>query len=153
MHRRAFLAGAAATPILVTPLLATTARADAPVVSVAKTPTCGCCGDWVDHMRAAGFEVEVQDVADETLAGLKQRLGLAPDQTSCHTAQVEGYVVEGHVPAEDVRRLLAERPEARGLAVPGMPAGSPGMEMGDMRDPFDTLLIGTDGTAAVFARH
>ncbi len=149
MHRRAFIAGA-----LTMPLVASIVRAaDLPRVAVAKSPTCGCCGAWVDHMRAAGFEVEVQDVPDETLAELKSRLGLAPEHASCHTAEVDGYFVEGHVPADDVKRLLAERPQARGLAVPGMPAGSPGMEMGDMRDPYDILLIGTDAQATVFARH
>jgi hypothetical protein len=149
MHRRVFIAGALAVP-LVFPIVHAVAL---PRVAVAKSPTCGCCGAWVDHMRAAGFEVDVQDVTDETLAALKRRLGLAPEQTSCHTAEVEGYFVEGHVPAVDVKRLLAERLEARGLAVPGMPAGSPGMEMGSVRDPYDTLLIGTDGQASVFTRH
>ena len=149
MQRRSFILGA-----LSAPFLAQIARAaDLPRLSVSKSPTCGCCGAWIDHMRTAGFEVEVQDVGDEALAALKSRLGMAPEHTSCHTAEFDGYFVEGHVPAEDVKRLLAERPEARGLAVPGMPAGSPGMEMGDMRDPYDTLLIGRDGQATVFARH
>ncbi len=149
MQRRTFIAAALAAPIFGTAALA----ADLPRVAVAKSPSCGCCGAWVEHMRAAGFEVEVQDVTDEALAAIKRRAGLAPEQTSCHTAEVEGYFVEGHVPAEDVKQLLAERPAARGLAVPGMPVGSPGMEMGDMRDPYDTLLIGTDGQATVFAQH
>jgi hypothetical protein len=148
MNRRAFLAG-----VLATPFLTRVTSADAPKVAVAKSPTCGCCGAWVDHMRAAGFEVRVEDMSDEALAALKQRLGLLPEQTSCHTAQVDGYFIEGHVPADDVRRLLAERPDARGLAVPGMPAGSPGMEMGEMRDPFDTLLIAPNGEASIFASH
>ncbi len=148
MNRRAFLGG-----VLAAPVVARLARADAPTLAVTKSPDCGCCGAWVDHMRKAGFEVEVQDVTDEALTELKQRLGLSPEQTSCHTGRIAGYVIEGHVPAADVRRLLAERPVARGLAVPGMPVGSPGMEMGDMRDPYDTLLIGPDGEASVFARH
>ncbi|HMB77954.1 MAG TPA: DUF411 domain-containing protein, partial [Kiloniellaceae bacterium] len=84
---------------------------------------------------------------------LKARSGISPKLSSCHTAFVEGYVVEGHVPADDVRRLLAERPEALGLALPGMPIGSPGMEMGSRRDPFDTLLIRRDGATEVFAHH
>ncbi len=144
MQRRAFIAGALAMP-----LVASMAHAgDLPRLAVAKSPTCGCCGAWVNHMRAAGFEVEVRELPDEALAALKRRLGLAPEHTSCHTAEVDGYVVEGHVPAEDVTRLLAERPDALGLAVPGMPIGSPGMEMGGMREPYDTLLIGTDGERA-----
>lgn len=149
MHRRAFVAGALAIPLVISIARA----AGLPRVTVAKSPSCGCCGAWVDHMRAAGFEVGVQDVTDEALAALKRRLGLAPEHTSCHTAEVDGYVVEGHVPAEDVKRLLAERPDARGLAVPGMPIGSPGMEMGGTREPYDTLLIGTNGEARLFARH
>lgn len=151
MHRRMFLAGLIAAPIA--PIAAAAAGREAPTVVVSKSPTCGCCGAWVDHMREAGFEVEVQEVSDGSLAALKDRLGLAPEQRSCHTAQVDGYFVEGHVPADDVRRLLAERPQARGLSVPGMPAGSPGMEVGDLRDPYDTLLIGADGRASVFASH
>ena len=153
MHRRAFIAGLLATPTLAAPIVAAAAGTEAPKVVVAKSPTCGCCGAWVDHMRAAGFDVEVQDVADETLAAIKDRIGLSPEQRSCHTAQAGDYFVEGHVPAEDVKRLLVEQPQARGLAVPGMPAGSPGMEMGGMRDPYDTLLIGLGGDASVFARH
>jgi hypothetical protein len=139
---------------LAAPLVASMARADdLPRVSVTKSPTCGCCGAWVDHMRAAGFEVEVRDVSDDALAALKRRLGVAPEHASCHTAEVGGYVVEGHDPAGDVKRLLAERPDARGLAVPGMPVGSPGMEMGSSREHFDTLLIGVDGEASAFAKH
>ena len=149
MQRRTFIAAALTAPFLGRAALA----ADLPSVAVAKSPSCGCCGAWVEHMRAAGFEVEVQDVTNETLSAMKRRVGLAPDQTSCHTAEVDGYFVEGHVPAEDVKRLLAERPAARGLAVPGMPVGSPGMEMGNVRDPYETLLIGMDGKASVFARH
>ena len=148
MRRRTFLMGA-----LVAPLVARAVRAESPVVRVTKSPQCGCCGAWVEYLRAAGFETKVRDVEQAALDALKAELGIAPEHASCHTATVEGYVVEGHVPAEDIRRLLAERPEARGLAVPGMPVGSPGMEMGDSRDPYDTLLIGTNGEASVFARH
>jgi hypothetical protein len=149
MHRRVLLAGAVAVPLVVSMARA----ADLPRVAVAKSPTCGCCGTWVEHMRAAGFDVEVKEVSDDALAALKRRLGLAPQHASCHTGQVEGYFIEGHVPAEDVERLLAERPDALGLAVPGMPIGSPGMEMGSTREPYDTLLIGANGEASVFARH
>jgi hypothetical protein len=127
--------------------------AAAPRLDVAKSPTCGCCDAWVDHTRAAGFDAAVADMADETLYALKARAGLRPEHWSCHTAMVEGYVIEGHVPAADVRRLLAERPAALGLAVPGMPVGSPGMEMGGRVDPHDVLLVGRDGATAVFASH
>ena len=129
------------------------ARADGPEIEVWKTPSCGCCAAWVDHMRAAGFEAQVRDVDGGTLAELKRRIGLSPERASCHTAFVEGYLVEGHVPAEDVERLLAERPDAAGLAVPGMPIGSPGMEMGEERDSYDVLLLRRDGRADVFASH
>jgi hypothetical protein len=148
MRRRTFLIG-----VLAAPLVARAARAESPVVRVTKSPQCGCCGDWVEHVRAAGFETEVGDVEQQALDALKAELGIAPEHASCHTATVDGYFVEGHVPAEDIQRLLSERPDARGLAVPGMPVGSPGMEMGDMRDPFDTLLIGKDGKSSVFASH
>jgi hypothetical protein len=124
-----------------------------PVVSVAKTAGCGCCAAWVDHMRAAGFTVQARDMTQGALTRLKADLGLTPALSSCHTAQVEGYVIEGHVPAEDVRRLLAERPDAAGLTVPGMPVGSPGMEMGDQRDAYDVLLVGRDGEATIFSSH
>lgn len=123
------------------------------IITVAKSPSCGCCGAWVDHMRAAGFEVSVQNVSQSRLAREKQRIGLRPEQASCHTASIGGYFVEGHVPAQDVKRLLAERPTAQGLAVPGMPAGSPGMDMGPRREIFDTILIGAEGSARIFSRH
>lgn len=148
MRRRTFLVGALAAP-----LFAGAVRAGSPVVRVAKSPQCGCCGAWIEHMRAAGFETEVRDMEQEALDALKTELGVAPDHASCHTATVAGYFVEGHVPAEDIQRLLAERPDARGLAVPGMPVGSPGMEMGDTREAYDTLLIGTNGEASAFAKH
>ena len=148
MRRRTFLMG-----VLAAPLVAGAARAESSVVRVTKSPQCGCCGAWVEHLRAAGFETEVRDVEQAALDALKAELGIAPEHASCHTATIGDYVVEGHVPAEDIRRLLVELPDALGLAVPGMPVGSPGMEMGEMRDPYDTLLIGTNGQASIFARH
>ncbi|MDT0632196.1 DUF411 domain-containing protein [Rubrivirga sp. S365] len=123
--------------------------ADAPVLTVYKSPTCGCCKTWATYMEGEGFRVESRDVAD--LTAVKDSLGVPSDLASCHTGVVDGYVVEGHVPAEHVRRLLAERPEARGLAVPGMPIGSPGMEQGDLRQPYDVLVVGEGGEAAVYA--
>ena len=121
-----------------------------PTVTVYKSPTCGCCSKWADHLRENGFTVETVDVQD--LSAVKRRYGIPPALQSCHTAVVEGYVVEGHVPAADVRRLLAERPDAAGLTVPGMPIGSPGMEQGDTAEPYDVLLV-HDGETAVFASH
>ena len=124
-----------------------------PVVKVLKTPTCGCCTAWVEHIRLAGFEVEAQDIDQDSLYIVKDRLQIAPDLAGCHTAVVGDYFVEGHVPATDIRRLLSEQPAARGLTVPGMPMSSPGMGGPGAGDPFDTLLVGTDGTTSVFASH
>lgn len=148
MHRRLFLTALAALPFA-----SRAAHAAEHRLVVAKSPYCGCCGAWIEHMQAAGFEVEVTNVSDDALEALKDHLGLAPEHRSCHTARIGGYFIEGHVPAEDVQRLLAERPDAAGLTVPGMPVGSPGMEMGSERDPFDTLLIGRTGEASVFSAH
>ena len=122
---------------------------DAPTVTVFKSPTCGCCSMWVEHMESAGFTVDARDRDD--MAAVKDSLGLPSDLASCHTAVVDGYVVEGHVPAQYVVQLLDERPEMLGLTVPGMPIGSPGMEVGDRVDPYDVLAVTTDGEAAVFA--
>lgn len=123
-----------------------------PVMTVHKSPTCDCCRRWVEHARAAGFPVEVENT--HQLNDVKQRLGVPAPMASCHTVEVDGYVIEGHVPIEDVKRLLLERPLARGLAVPGMPLGSPGMEHpnGSVQ-PYVVHLIGTDGTPTEFARH
>lgn len=119
---------------------------------VHKHPSCGCCVLWVDHMRAAGFAVDLRDHDD--MGPVKQRVGVPPAKGSCHTAEVDGYFVEGHVPAADVARLLAERPDARGLTVPGMPAGSPGMELPDGTvHPYVVELVHRDGTTSVWSRH
>lgn len=126
----------------------TSVEGELPLVRVWKAPTCGCCGDWVEHVRAAGFPVEVHDV--ETLTAVKQEHGIAAEHRSCHTATVDGYVVEGHVPADLIRRMIEERPEIRGLAVPGMPVGSPGMEVGDRKDPYDVLALLTGGSVVVY---
>ena len=121
-------------------------------VEVYKTPTCGCCHEWVAHLEKNGFEVVTHDV--QSTAPWRARFGVPQELGSCHTAVVEGYALEGHVPAEDVRRLLAERPKARGLAVPGMPAGSPGMENGGTRrDAFDVVLFADDGVRKVYRRY
>jgi hypothetical protein len=132
-------------------LLAAPVRAaDPPLVKVWKTPTCGCCGKWVNHIRNSGFRVDVTDVPDTT--PMQQANGLPPRLGSCHTAVVDGYVVEGHVPAAEVRRLLKERPRILGLAAPGMPAGSPGMDVPDS-PPWQVLAVGRDGSTAVWSRH
>ena len=123
-----------------------------PLVVVHKSPTCGCCGKWVEHLRAAGFKVDVRDTAD--MGAVKERVGIPPAKGSCHTAEVGGYFVEGHVPAEDVRRLLAERPDARGQTVPGMPMGSPGMEVPSGETPkYSVLLVKRDGSTVEYATH
>jgi hypothetical protein len=128
------------------------ASAGQPVVSVFKTPTCGCCSKWVDHMRANGFELKVQDVDD--IAAVKEKLGVAPEISSCHTSHVSGYVIEGHVPATTVQRLLKERPKVAGLTVPGMPAGSPGMEVpSGHREPYAILTFDKSGRTAVYERR
>jgi hypothetical protein len=122
-----------------------------PVITVVKTPACGCCTDWVTHLRRAGFRVTVTDVADVTPTA--RRLGVPDDLRSCHTASVGGYAIEGHVPAADIRRLLRERPAAAGIAVPGMPMGSPGMEHGGHREAYRTILFTRAGRRTVFAQH
>ena len=131
-------------------LLSTSALAADPKITVYKSPTCGCCTKWVSHLQENGFEVETTDLKDLSLA--KSMSGITPEQASCHTAKVGGYVIEGHVPAEDIKRLLVERPDARGLIVPGMPKGSPGMEHPNP-DHYQVLLLGNDGSTAVFAEH
>ncbi len=148
MKRRTLILAALGTPFLASPLIAA-----APGLSVAKSPTCGCCAAWVEHMQAAGFVVDVSDVSQQALWALKDSLSITPEISSCHTAQIAGYFVEGHVPASDVARLLSERPDALGLSVPGMPIGSPGMEMGTQKDAYDTLLVMRDGTTQVFQSH
>lgn len=118
--------------------------ATAPRMTVNKDPNCGCCSGWVKHVRRAGFDPLVNEVGD--LTPLKSRLSIPPSLASCHTAQVDGYVIEGHVPASVIQRLLSERPEAAGLAVPGMPVGSPGMEVpGSPEETYDVLLFGAAG--------
>lgn len=123
-----------------------------PEITVHKSASCGCCKVWAQHLRNAGFAVAVQNT--DSMSPVKERLGVPARLASCHTAEVNGYFVEGHVPAEDIRRLLRDRPDAKGLAVPGMPAGSPGMEVPSGHvDSFDVLLVGRDGDASVFSRH
>ena len=125
--------------------------AHAATMTVYKHPSCGCCAKWIEHVEKHGFTVKT--VATEDMMAVKKRLGVPDAQVSCHTTKVGNYVVEGHVPAADIKRLLAQMPKARGIAVAGMPMGAPGMEHGDHRQPYSTMLIGTDGKTSVFARH
>ena len=122
-----------------------------PQVVVTKDPSCGCCSGWADHIRAAGFPVEIKETSE--INRLKVRLGVPQELASCHTAEVGGYVIEGHVPADAIKRLLAEKPQAKGLAVPGMPVGSPGMEVeGTAPDIYEVVLFGPRGPTT-FARY
>jgi hypothetical protein len=149
MKRRAVLTLlTAAAAALSLPVVA---RQALPPVQVFKDPNCGCCGAWVEHMKAAGFSVTVTEVEDTSVA--RRKYGLPEKFGSCHTAVVGGYVVEGHVPADDVKKLLVMKPVAIGLTVPGMPVGSPGMEMGSRKDPYQVLLIAKDGRERVFATY
>ncbi len=145
-HLISWILGATALSSL--PAAASTAL---PQVEVFKSPYCGCCGAWVDHMKAAGFPVKVNLVEDT--AATRKRVGLSDKFGSCHTALVAGYAVEGHVPADEVKRLLAQKPSAIGLAVPSMPPGSPGMEMGSRQDPYKVYLIDKNGRETVFASY
>lgn len=123
-----------------------------PRVIVHKSATCACCAAWVEHMRGAGFSVAVRDTSD--LDAIKDALGVPSGKRSCHTAEVGGYFVEGHVPATDVKRLLSERTKVRGLTVPGMPLGSPGMEVPDgSAEPYVVEQVAADGSNSVFAKH
>lgn len=122
-----------------------------PRMTVTRDPNCGCCGSWIAHVKAAGFPADVVEMPE--LAPLKTRLGVPDALASCHTAEVGGYVVEGHVPAEAIKRLLVERPKARGVAVAGMPVGSPGMEVtGQAPEPYDVVLFSEAGQQ-VFMRY
>jgi hypothetical protein len=147
MKRRDFLLALGVLPLAASPL----ATAATPRVLVYKTPSCGCCSGWVEHMKASGFSVTAKDVPNTSPE--RKRLGLPERFAACHTASVGGYVIEGHVPAAEVRLLLASKPSAIGLVVLGMPLGSPGMEVGDRLDPYEVLLVDRQGRESVFARY
>ena len=149
LSRRTLLGGLVLTGFV--GLVRPVAAQGLPKVQVSKDPTCGCCEAWVEHLRGAGFAVDVAEIAQ--MSRVKARLGVPQALASCHTAEVGGYVIEGHVPAVEIKRLLAERPAARGLAVPGMPVGSPGMEVeGTEPDTYDVVLFGPGGQRT-FARY
>src|SRR5512144_1643817 len=122
-------------------------------IEVWKSATCECCGAWVKHLEANGFTVKVNVADPSALASLKRQAGIGDKLASCHTAKIDGYVIEGHVPGTDIKRLVAEHPDAVGLTVPGMPLGSPGMEQGMEFEPYDVLLIKKDGSTETFASH
>jgi hypothetical protein len=152
MNRRNAIFLVLTLPVLACSRNAHTGAASEPRVVVHKSETCGCCKLWVSHLEQAGFVVQV--VNEENLGPTKERVGVPYGMGACHTAEVEGYFVEGHVPAADIRRLLRERPQAKGLTVPGMPAGSPGMEVPSGQvDPYDVFLVAADGSTSVFAHH
>jgi hypothetical protein len=121
---------------------------------VYKSDSCQCCNKWIQHMQSKGFVLEGKDIPPSERTRLRAHLGIKAEHASCHTAMIDGYIVEGHVPAEAVLRLLTERPDAKGLAVPEMPAGSPGMEMADgSKEPYEVLLLKKDGSTEVYSRH
>ena len=148
MLRREFLIGTLALNTFPT---CGFALSDALIIN--RTETCGCCGAWVERMYSAGLRTEVNYVDEEALGLIKTQLGISVELSSCHTATIGSYFIEGHVPAEDIFKLLKEKPNARGLSVPGMPIGSPGMELGNNKEPFDTLLVFENGKTAVFNSH
>lgn len=148
MERRQFILASVASIVVAQPSFSSSS-----IVDVFKSPTCGCCDSWVEHVTRAGFRAATHDLDQEALSKIKKDAGISRDISSCHTGFLDGYFIEGHVPADDVKKLILERPSALGLAVPGMPIGAPGMEIGNRRDPYDTLLILKDGSQKVFQRH
>lgn len=146
MNRRTFL-----PVVLVSTLsLHLAVSAAEPVVEVFKSEYCGCCSEWVKHMESNGFKVITKNVANPS--DYRQKFGIPQELGSCHTGFVQGYALEGHVPAADIKRLLADKPKATGLAVPSMPMGSPGMD-GPRKDPFDVMLVHADGRYSVYKHY
>lgn len=141
MFARAIIAGALAVPLL---------ASAAGVIEVYKSAYCGCCSGWVEHLKSNGLDVRVIDV--DSPSDYREKFGMPKKYGSCHTAKVQGYAIEGHVPAAEIKRLLAEKPKAVGLAVPGMPMGSPGME-GARKDPYDVLLVQANGRTSTYQRY
>lgn len=139
------------TSLLASGLLSVGAAQAAQEITVYKSPTCGCCKKWVSHLEQNGYQVKAQDT--QNMGFIKSMSGVRQQYASCHTALIDGYVVEGHVPAEDIARLLKERPAVIGISAPGMPVGSPGMEQGGRRDNYNIVTLERDGTAKLFAQH
>lgn len=150
ISRRGFVLGACAA--LITVALPAVAESK-PALHVLRDPNCGCCSAWVEILQAHGFDVTVEESMGTALARYKFDNGIPQEMVSCHTGRVEGYMIEGHVPVADIRRLLVERPDAVGLAVPGMPYGSPGMGPESERDAYDVFLIRNDGSTEIFASY
>ncbi|MBY0497647.1 MAG: DUF411 domain-containing protein [Cyanobacteria bacterium] len=123
-----------------------------PKVTVYKTSSCGCCRLWVDHMKKSGFDVQAMDVSSADVRAVSKAAGLNDEDTSCHTSKIGNYTVEGHVPADDIKRMLKEKPAIAGLSAPGMPQGSPGMEQG-IKEPYSVIAFKKDGTSTVYAKH
>lgn len=147
MNRTALMLNGVAAGVLA---LQMTAHAAIPVIEVYKSESCGCCEEWVKHLQQAGFAVKAENVANPS--DYRAKFGIPNNLGSCHTGFVKGYALEGHVPAADIKRLLAEKPKAKGLAVPAMPLGSPGME-GPRKDPFDVLLVQSNGRHSVYNHY
>lgn len=134
-------------------VIGASALVEAADIDVYRSEDCSCCGKWAEYLKKNGFKVRLHNMSTDKLDRVKTEARIPEKYASCHTAKVEGYVVEGHVPANDIKRLLSERPKAIGLAVPGMPIGSPGMEVGRRKEPYEVLLLKEDGSTEVFARH
>lgn len=153
MQRRYVLMAAAAVLATAFGVSGLRAGQTAQTITVYKTSTCGCCGLWVKHLQDNGFEVEAHDIDQEKLTAIAREGGVTADLQSCHTAKVGRYVVEGHVPASDIQRMLKERPDIAGISAPGMPMGSPGMDQGGIKQPYDVVAFTASGQRSVFARH
>ena len=152
ISRRSFLAQTAALGASLAggkSVWAAVTAADPKTITIYMSPTCGCCAKWVDHVKAAGFTVKTVDQSD--LSEIKAELGVTKELSSCHTALVGGYVIEGHVPAADIQRLLKEKPKIVGLAAPGMPGAGPGMDTS--KEPYDVLAFDASGKTTVWAKH
>jgi hypothetical protein len=150
-NRRRILIGGVA--LLATTPRVSLAQSNRPAIHVLKDPNCGCCSAWIDILKDDGFDVATENSFGADLMRYKIENGIPPEMVSCHTARIDGYMIEGHVPARDIRRLLDDRPDAVGLAVPGMPYGSPGMGPDDSREAYDVFLIRRDGSSEVFTSY